>query len=268
MQLTDRTKLFLIATAALLPLLGLAVLLWRRYYREDESNAARRVFKNSAVPLMLRLMVRAFDLAVFVVLQQTLPGVNIGPYALAVLLVGQYLGTFTEFGLGVLLTREVARDPGAARRLFGATLLLRWLLVLVGAAPFAALLIALYSLLGALHLGEAITPVGQQAIWILLLTLIPGAYSSAVTALYNARRVVLTIREVEVLTALAGAHPAGLTGADLGSLVWGEDRDDGVRLARSYVRFLRVKAPGLIPYAPVQGHRYRIAPAEGKGAVA
>jgi O-antigen/teichoic acid export membrane protein len=183
MQLTDRTKLFLIATAALLPLLGLAVLFWRRFYREDESNAARRVLKNSAVPLVLRLMVRAFDLAVFIVLQQTLPGVNIGPYALAVLLVGQYLGTFTEFGLGVLLTREVARDPSAAKRLFGTTLLLRWILVLLGAAPFAAVLIALYSVLGALRLGEAITPVGQQAIWILMLTLIPCAYSSADTAL-------------------------------------------------------------------------------------
>jgi len=204
MQLTDRTKLFLIATAALLPLLGLAVLLWRRFYREDEGNAARRVFKNSAVPLVLRLMVRAFDLAVFVVLQQTLPGVNIGPYALAVLLVGQYLATFTEFGLGVLLTREVARDPAAAKRLFGATLLLRWLLVLLGAAPFAALLIGLYSVLGALRLGEAITPVGQQAIWILLLTLIPGAYSSAVTALYNASERMEIPALVEVFTAVVG----------------------------------------------------------------
>ena len=204
MQLTDRTKLFVFATITLLPLLGLGVLLWRRFYREDDSNVARRVFKNSAVPLVLRLMVRAFDLAVFVVLQQTLPGVNIGPYALAVLLVGQYLGTFTEFGLGVLLTREVARDPGAARRLFGATLLLRWILVLLAAAPFAALLIGGYSLLGALRLGEAITPVGQQAIWILLLTLIPGAYSSAVTALYNASERMEIPALVEVATAVVG----------------------------------------------------------------
>jgi len=101
-----------------------------------------------------------------------------------------------------------------------------------------------------IRVGDAVLDVGDRCLW------------------WRGRRVVLTIREVEVLTALAGAHPAGLTGADLGSLVWGEDRDDGVRLARSYVRFLRVKAPGLIPYAPVQGHRYRIAPAEGKGAVA
>lgn len=204
MQLTDRTKLFVFVTVALLPLLGLGVLLWRRFYRDDEGNAARRVFKNSAVPLVLRLMVRAFDLAVFVVLQQTLPGVNIGPYALAVLLVGQYLGTFTEFGLGVLLTREVARDPAAARRLFGATLLLRWILVMLAAAPFAALLIAVYSGLGALRLGEAITPVGQQAIWILLLTLIPGAYSSAVTALYNASERMEIPALVEVATAIIG----------------------------------------------------------------
>jgi O-antigen/teichoic acid export membrane protein len=204
MQLSDRTRYFVLATAAMLPLLAVAVLLWRRFYRDDAGNTARRVVKNSAVPLVFRLMVRAFDLAVFVVLQQTLPGVNIGPYALAVLLVGQYLGTFTEFGLGVLLTREVARDPGAARRLFGTTLLLRWALVLCAAAPFAALLIGLYGALGALGLGEAVTPVGQQAIWVLLLTLIPGAYSSAVTALYNASERMEVPALVEVITAIVG----------------------------------------------------------------
>ena len=60
-MLTDRTNLFLLGIIALLPLLGLAVLLWRRYYREDTGNTARRVVKNSVVPLALRLVVRAAD---------------------------------------------------------------------------------------------------------------------------------------------------------------------------------------------------------------
>jgi O-antigen/teichoic acid export membrane protein len=202
--MSQRVQIFLIATAALLPLLGGAVLLWRRYYREDTGNTARRVVKNSAVPLVLRLVVRALDLAFFIVLQQTLPGANIGPYALAVLLVGQYLNTLTEFGLGVLLTREVAREPRTAERLFGVTLLLRWALVLVAAAPGTALLIGLYELLGNFKLGEAITPAGQAAIWILLLTLIPGAYSSAVTALYNANERMEIPALIEVVTAIIG----------------------------------------------------------------
>ena len=37
-MLTDRIKLFLVGTIAILPLLGLAALLWRRFYREDTDN--------------------------------------------------------------------------------------------------------------------------------------------------------------------------------------------------------------------------------------
>jgi O-antigen/teichoic acid export membrane protein len=201
-MLIDRTKLFLFGTVALLPLLGLAVLFWRRYYREDAENTARRVFKNSAVPLVLRLIVRALDLLFAFVLLGTLSGADIGPYTLAALLAVQYLGTFTEFGLGVLLTREVARDPGAARRYFAATLALRGVLVLAGAVPAAALIIAGYGMLASFHLGEAISPIGQQAIWILVLTLAPAAYSGAVTALYNAAERMEVPAVVEVVTAI------------------------------------------------------------------
>lgn len=201
-MLTDRIKLFLFGAMALLLLLGLAVLLWRRFYREDSDNAARRVVKNSVVPLALRLIVRALDLLFAFVLLGTLRGADVGPYTFAALFVVQILGTFTEFGLGILLTREVARDPSAARRYFGVTLALRSVLVLLGALPVAVLLIGSYSLLAALNLGESITPIGQQAIWILILTLIPGAYSSAVTALYNAAERMEVPAVVEVVTAI------------------------------------------------------------------
>jgi len=201
-MLNDRIKLFLFGAMALLLLLGLAVLLWRRFYREDSDNAARRVVKNSVVPLALRLIVRALDLLFAFVLLGTLRGADVGPYTFAALFVVQILGTFTEFGLGILLTREVARDPSAARRYFGVTLALRSVLVLLGALPVAVLLIGSYSLLAALNLGESITPIGQQAIWILILTLIPGAYSSAVTALYNAAERMEVPAVVEVVTAI------------------------------------------------------------------
>jgi O-antigen/teichoic acid export membrane protein len=191
-----------LGTLALLLLLGLAARLWRRFYREDPANSARRVVKNSLVPLALRLVVRALDLLFAFVLLGTLRGADVGPYTFAALFVVQILGTFTEFGLGVLLTREVARDPSAAQRYFGATLALRGVLVLVGALPVAALLIGAYGLLAALNLGEGITPIGQQAIWILVLTLIPGAYSSAVTALYNAAERMEVPAVVEVVTAI------------------------------------------------------------------
>jgi O-antigen/teichoic acid export membrane protein len=200
----ERSTLFLIALAALLPLIAGGALLWRRFYRDDPTNTARRVLKNSAVPLALRMFVRALDMAFFVILQRTLPGAQIGPYDLATLYVGQYLATIAEFGLGVLLTREAARDPTAARRLFGVTLAMRLVLVLLASAPAAFLLISGYGVLGALGVGEPISPIGQIAIWVLLLTLLPSAYSGAVTALYNANERMEIPALVEVCTAVLG----------------------------------------------------------------
>jgi O-antigen/teichoic acid export membrane protein len=172
--------------AAMLLAVGVGAMFWRRIYRDDPANVARRALKNSTVTFGLRLVVRALDMVFFFVLLGTLPPVEIAPYTLAALLVSQYLATFTEFGLGVLLTREVARDPAVAPRLFGVTLTLRLLLVIAAAAPVALLVIAIYSGLGALGLSDALTAEGQLAIWVLLLTLLPSAYSGAVTALYNA----------------------------------------------------------------------------------
>jgi O-antigen/teichoic acid export membrane protein len=197
----QRSTLLLIALAALLPLLALAALLWRRFYRDDPANTARRIVKNSAVPLALRLFVRALDMAFLLILQRALDAPQIGPYDLAVLLVGIYLATITEFGLGVLLTREAARDHSAAPRLFGVTLTLRLLVVLCAAAPATLLLLGGYGLLAGYGLVEAITPQGQQAISVLLLTLLPGAYSSAVTALYNAAERMEVPALIEVATA-------------------------------------------------------------------
>lgn len=192
--------IFVLLSGGLLLLSGAAVLLWRRFYRDD-SNTARRIIKNSAVPFVARLCVRALDLLFYIVLYSTLPGAEIGPYTLAALLVALYLGTFTEFGLGVLLTREVARDPSAARRLFGLTLSIRWGLVLLASPLAALLLIGGYDVLAQVG-GETMTPTGRLVIWILLLTLIPGAYSSAVTALYNASERMEVPALIELVTAI------------------------------------------------------------------
>ena len=184
------------ALLATLALAGLAAVLWRRFYRDDPANAARRIFKNSAVTFALRMLVKTLDMIVLFILAGTLAAGVLGDYDLAALLVGQYLVIFTEFGLGVLLTREVARDPGAAQRLFGTTLALRLLLVLVGALPVALLVAGVYALLG-----QPLSPAGATAVFVLLLTLVPGAYSGAVTALYNASERMEVPALLELVTA-------------------------------------------------------------------
>ena len=184
------------ALLATLVLAGIAAALWRRNYRDDPTNAVRRIFKNSAVTFALRLVVKALDMVVLFILAGTLAAGVLGDYDFAALLVGQYLVIFTEFGLGVLLTREVARDPEAAQRLFGVTLGLRLLLVLGGALPVALLVAGVYRLLG-----QPLSPAGASAVFVLLLTLVPGAYSGAVTALYNASERMEIPAMLELVTA-------------------------------------------------------------------
>ncbi len=197
----NRLTLFLTGLGLAFILSSFGALLWRRFYQEENQTAVQRIFKNSAVPFIARIIIRFLDLIFYVVLYSTLPGAEIGPYTFAALLVAQYLGTFTEFGLGTLLTREVAKDKTIAPQLFTTTLGLRWGLVLA-AIPFAALIIGFYSLLAAFGWGETISLVGQQAIWILLLTLIPSAYSGASTALYNAAEKMEIPAFIELLTAI------------------------------------------------------------------
>jgi O-antigen/teichoic acid export membrane protein len=199
-MLTERIKLFLVGVAALLPLLGLATILWRRYYREDAENTARRVVKNSAIPTIIRLAVRAIDMAFALVLYRLLLPDAVGQYDLAALLVVQYLGTFSDFGLGTLLTREIARRPDEAPRYFSATLLLRWMLALL-ALPMALAIVGIYAGVGALAPGaRPLTTDGAAAILILCLTLFPSAYNNVVTALFNARERLEIPAAVELIT--------------------------------------------------------------------
>jgi O-antigen/teichoic acid export membrane protein len=191
-----RLTWLIVALVGVLLLAALAALLWRRFYSDDPENAARRVFKNSAVTFGMRLGVKALDMVVLFVLTGTVAASVLGDYDIAILLVGQYLATIAEFGLGVLLTREVARDPGAARRLFGVTLGMRLLLILAGALPVALLLIGGYALIG-----QPFSPDGRTTILILTLTLIPSAYSGAVTALYNASELMEVPALMELVTA-------------------------------------------------------------------
>lgn len=185
-----------IALLGVLALAGLAAILWRRLYSDDPANAARRVFKNGAITFGLRLFVRALDMVVFLILAGSLELARFGDYTFATLLVGQYLATITEFGLGVLYTREVARDPGIARRLFGLTLAMRLLLVVAGALPVALLVVGAFA-----AIGQPFSAEGAAVIFVYLLTLVPAAYSGAVTALYNAREQMEVPALLEVVTA-------------------------------------------------------------------
>ncbi|MEM8534921.1 MAG: oligosaccharide flippase family protein [Chloroflexota bacterium] len=222
-EITRSIVIFLLGTAALLPLLFLAVFLWRRYYRDDPGNTARRVVKNSAVPGVIRILIRTMDMAFALVLYRFLLADEVGQYDFAIVLVVQYFATIADFGLGTLLTREVARRPDDAAKYFSNTLLLRWGLSLL-MVPAALLLIGSYDGLSTLVEGsQPLSGDGATAILILCLTLFPAAYNNVVTALFNARERMEIPAAVELVTQILSVFArvaAVLLGFGVIGLAW------------------------------------------------
>lgn len=81
---------------------------WGRFYRGDRSEVGR-VAKNSAIQMMMALMTRAIDFAFAMLRLRILSPAGEGAYAFAI----TFYTTFeiiTRFGLGTLLTRDIAKD--------------------------------------------------------------------------------------------------------------------------------------------------------------
>jgi len=141
------------------------------------TTSARRVVSNSALPLGAQLCNRAVDL-VFAAFALRLLGVTgNGQYAIAVV-TWLYLKTISDFGLSVLVTREVAQAAPLAGRLLGLTTLLR-LAILLALAPLVA------TMLFVAHHASRLSIESVHAILLLYLSLIPGSFSEAVNSVFN-----------------------------------------------------------------------------------
>jgi O-antigen/teichoic acid export membrane protein len=124
-----------------------------------------------ATSLVNKVMDVGFALIMFRILQAE----GVGAYTFAGVLVG-YFDILVGFGLGTLITREVARSRERAGEILGNTLVAR--LALWGLSAGAA---AVLTGPGAEAL--AITPPIALTIWLLLLAVLPGIVSSALTCL-------------------------------------------------------------------------------------
>lgn len=160
---------------------------------EGEAGAARRVAVNAVNPFVAQVFTKLLMLVYTVVQFRVLgnEGGVLGNYLLAGILL-MYASTVSEWGLGTLLTREVAQQRGASAkghadvtRLFTQTLALRLLLSLALFVP-----IGLIILLYATYSGFSTD--GVWAMLILALSLLPGAFSGTVTSvLYAYERMTL-----------------------------------------------------------------------------
>ena len=149
-----------------------------RYRPGREGSAFQRVAKNSLFPMATSLLNKFLDMGFAFYYLRILGSEGVGKYAFAVV-VWSYLDTLTNFGLGTILTREVAKDRTVANRYLGNTLLLR-----LGLWVASLLVVAL--LIGPAAGPLGITPDVALAILLLGAGLLPSLVASTLTSLFQA----------------------------------------------------------------------------------
>jgi O-antigen/teichoic acid export membrane protein len=152
----------------------------RRPDGDSEGESLNRVARNSLAPILLNLFNRGIDFAFAFVMLRLLGPELAGAYFYAgVIFV--WFDIFTNFGLNLYLTREVARDRSRAREVFLNTSVMRAGLTLLG-VPLLIGFIALRQATVSPPLDtETLTAIG-----LLYVGLIPGSLSLGLTALYYA----------------------------------------------------------------------------------
>lgn len=165
--------------AGLVIALGLATITWQRVYRgSTERGAVRVIAKNSVIPIAASLITQLLSFAFLPLLLRILGPENNGRYAFAVT-TWLIVSTITDFGLGILVTREVSRDRSLANRYLTNTAVLRLALALA-ALPFLLLGLYVYGVYLGLTADTAVT------ILILWASLLPATLASALSYMFNA----------------------------------------------------------------------------------
>lgn len=200
---------------------------WGKLYRESEADSPiKRVAKNSLVPMVMALSNRLIDFAFALLMLRILQPEGAGRYAFAVSFIG-LVEILTRYGLGTLVTREVAANRAQSNRYLSNVSILRLILWLV-ALPFMAAILGLYVVFGGLTWDVVIT-VALFAVGTLFSNL-----SDGLTALFYAHE------KAEYPAAIASVTT--LTRVSLGALTlllgWGIIGLAGVSLVANLVTFL------------------------------
>ncbi|MBE7550518.1 MAG: oligosaccharide flippase family protein [Anaerolineales bacterium] len=200
---------------------------WGKLYRESEADSPiKRVAKNSLVPMVMALSNRLIDFAFALLMLRILQPEGAGRYAFAVAFIG-LAEILTRYGLGTLVTREVAANRAQSNRYLSNISILRLILWLV-ALPFMAAILGLYVIFGGLTFDVVIT-VALFAVGTLFSNM-----SDGLTALFYAHE------KAEYPAAIASVTT--LTRVSLGALTlllgWGIIGLAGVSLIANLVTFL------------------------------
>jgi O-antigen/teichoic acid export membrane protein len=178
----DSVKLgaFFSFIAAMLVVFLIGMYLWRFFYREeDDASPVRRVAKNSIAPIVINLFTRVIEMAFAALMARILGPVGNGRYATAINLY-LWFDIIANFGLDMVVMREVARDRTHGRQILVSTSVLRVLLFL-GAAPLLGAFLT-----GRQALGD---PLAAETVWAVLLLyvgLLPGSMANGLAAIFRA----------------------------------------------------------------------------------
>ena len=160
----------------------LGVWFWRAYIglNTEASSGVAKVARNSIAPILLNLFNRGIDMVFAIVMYRLLLPMDVGIYNFAIVLFVAF-DIFTNFGLDLLLIREVSQQRKLAGRYLYSSAFFRLVLSVAG-APLLAGLLLLWQRSGA----EAITSEGMLAIGLLYIGLFPASLSKGMTSLFYA----------------------------------------------------------------------------------
>ncbi|MCY3782065.1 MAG: oligosaccharide flippase family protein [Chloroflexi bacterium] len=144
------------------------------------SSGVARVARNSVAPILLNLFNRGIDMVFAIVMYRLLLPMEVGIYNFAIVLFVAF-DIFTNFGLDVLLIREVSQQHRRAGRYLYNSSFFRLVLSAAG-APLLAGLLLIWQSSGA----EAISGEGLLAIGLLYIGLFPASLSKGMTSLFYA----------------------------------------------------------------------------------
>ena len=151
---------------------------WRRFYRGERSEVGT-VAKNSAVQVLMSLMNKGIDFAFAMLRLRILSPTGEGSYAFTIAFYGIF-EIVTRFGLGTLLTRDVALDRSRARSYLYNVVALRTLLWLIS-LPLMLLVAVFYRV--AL---DQLTAAEAQAIALFAAALLFANIADAISSVFNA----------------------------------------------------------------------------------
>ncbi len=160
--------------------------LWGRYYRpEIEEHDVKRVAKNSLVPMGLSLFNKAIDFAFAMLYVRLLGPVGTGEWYFVVAIYG-FFEIISRYGLGTLMTRDVAADRNQSSRYLTNVLSLRTVLWAI-CVPLMGLVVFGYWTVGNIWPNlQAINAQEVQALMLLALAMLFANYADALSSMFMA----------------------------------------------------------------------------------